>query len=52
VALVVFALGLDAEQAGGVVEDGFLGGLAIFLPGGVAEFVELRGLAADTDVFS
>ena len=51
VALLVLALGLDAEEAGGVVEDGFLGLLAVFLPGGVAEFVEVRGFAADSDVF-
>ena len=51
VALVVLALCLDAEEAGGVIEDGFLGGLAVFLPGGVAEFVEVRGFAADSDVF-
>ncbi len=52
VADVVLALGLDAEEAGGVIEDGFFGGLAVLLPGGVAELVEVRGFATDSDIFA
>jgi hypothetical protein len=48
----VLALGLDAEELRGVVEDGFLGGLAGGFPGGAAEFVEVRGFAAHADVFA
>ncbi len=52
VAGFVLAFGLDAEEAGGVVEDGFFGIFSVLLPGCVAEFVEVRGFTADSDIFS
>jgi hypothetical protein len=52
VAFFVLALGLNAEEAGGVIENGFLGLFAVFLPGGVAEFIEVWGFAADSDIFA
>ena len=48
----VLALGLHAEELGGVVEDGFLGGLARVFPCGAAEFVEVGRFAAEADVFA
>ena len=45
------ALGLHLEQLRGVIEDRLLRRLASRLPSGAAEFVELRGLAAEADVF-
>ena len=45
------ALGLHAQQLRRVVEDRFFRRLARGLPGAAAELVELRGPAAQADVF-
>ena len=46
------SLGLDAEHDGGVVENGFLGGLADVFPRGAAELGKDGCFAAEADVFS